>query len=87
MDNSGLLMKYFVLKPKGRGTHARASRAAMRAYAAVVKQCNPELSDELHQWADNEFDLAMGGCSASRRSFAIQMETIPLAVKNAKNQS
>jgi hypothetical protein len=56
---NGLLMKYFVLKPNGTDTYARASRAAMRAYANVVRAENPVLSDELREWADREAEPAM----------------------------
>ena len=51
---SGLKMKYFVLKPKGDDTFAKASREALRAYAYCIQEENPELSDDLHQWADSE---------------------------------
>ena len=55
----GLLMKYFVLKPKGTDTYAKASRAAIRAYANIVLAENPVLSNELHEWADREAEPAM----------------------------
>lgn len=51
---NGLLMKYFVLKPKGDDLYASASRAGMRAYANIIRQENPQLSDELREWADRE---------------------------------
>lgn len=52
---SGLIMKYFVLKPHGADQYARASRAAMRRYAKVVAGENPELAKELIEWADREY--------------------------------
>lgn len=51
---SGLEMKYFVLKPHGDDEYAKASRKAMRAYASQIRQVNPELSQELRDWADGE---------------------------------
>lgn len=50
----GLLMKYFVLKPRGHDTHAAASRKAMRAYATHIAAENPALAAELREWADRE---------------------------------
>ena len=47
----GLVMKYFVLKPKGNDVYAKASREAMRAYAAVIRTDNPDLSKGLILWA------------------------------------
>ena len=50
----GLIMKYFVLKPKGNDVYAEASRKAMRAYANHIHQHNKELAIELSNWADKE---------------------------------
>jgi hypothetical protein len=57
--SEGLLMKYFVLKPKGTSLHARASRRAMRSYAALIEQENQQFADELRAWADAEFSAAV----------------------------
>lgn len=51
---TGLIMKYFVLKPAGNDTYAKASRAAMRTYARMILPENPELALELQDWADKE---------------------------------
>ncbi len=51
---SGLLLKYFVLKPAGTDAYAKASRAAMRKYAAMIREENSELSNDLREWADRE---------------------------------
>lgn len=51
---SGLQMKYFVLKPAGESPYARASRAAMAAYAYAIREENPKLSEELEVWALQE---------------------------------
>lgn len=51
---TGLVMKYFVLKPAGDDVHARASRKAMRAYAGVIVNENPDLARELRDWAEQE---------------------------------
>lgn len=51
---TGLLMKYFVLKPKGNDIFAAASRKAMRAYATHIREVNPEFSNDLRAWADQE---------------------------------
>ena len=54
MKNQGLLMKYFVLKPKGNDIYAEASRKAMRAYAAHIIGENEQFANELRAWADGE---------------------------------
>ena len=51
---SGLIMKYFVLKPSGSDAYAVASRKAMRAYANAIRAENPELSSELWEWCARE---------------------------------
>ncbi len=55
----GLFNKYFVLKPHGDDIYASASRAAMRHYAAMIRQGNRHLSDELREWADREQEAAV----------------------------
>ncbi len=50
----GLLMKYFVIKPKGTDIYAKASRTAMHAYARIIKEENPKFSKELATWASIE---------------------------------
>lgn len=50
----GLKMKYFVLKPRGTDTYAKASRAAMQRYATFIEGENKELATELREWADTE---------------------------------
>ena len=57
--STGLYMKYFVLKPKGKTLHARASRRAIRQYAKLIAQENEAFARELTEWADNEFALAI----------------------------
>ncbi len=57
---NGLLMKYFVLKPKGFDLYAYASREAMRAYASIIFNENPELAKELREWASREMKIALG---------------------------
>ena len=53
---SGLEMKYFVLKPKGKDVFAAASRAAMVTYALFIHNADRPLSDSLLQWAKTEED-------------------------------
>lgn len=48
--NKGVYMKFFVLKPSGQSIYARASREAMRTYAHIVKDENPELCNDLDCW-------------------------------------
>lgn len=50
----GLKMKYFVLKPKGNNKYAAASRYAMKAYAKKIIDSDPELAEELVNWANKE---------------------------------
>ena len=50
----GLMLKYFVLKPKGEDIYAKASRTAMHAYARTIKDANPEFSKQLADWAATE---------------------------------
>lgn len=49
---SGLIMKYFVLKPGGSDEYAWASRQAMLTYADAIAEVNPELAEELTQWVN-----------------------------------
>jgi len=46
----GLFMKYFVLNPWKNDAYGRASREAIREYAAFIEYENKELSDELDEW-------------------------------------
>lgn len=55
---TGLVMKYFVLKPAGDDAYAKASRAAMRAYGNHIRGENHELCNELWEWAQREMDAA-----------------------------
>ena len=52
--NYGVYHKYFVLKPKGNSLHSRASRAAMRAFAAEVAADQPQMAHDLRDWAHRE---------------------------------
>lgn len=56
---SGLIMKYFVLKPRGHDVYAEASRKAMRAYARHIAQENPELAQSLEEWANRETEYKL----------------------------
>lgn len=51
---TGLLMKYFVLKPAGGDAYAVASRAAMLTYAVSIVGTNPEMHRELIEWIERE---------------------------------
>lgn len=51
---TGLEMKYFVLKPHGNDLHAKASRAAMLAYAEAIKEENHDLFLDLVKWVAKE---------------------------------
>jgi hypothetical protein len=51
---TGLMMKYFVLKPRGNDAHAKASRAAMRTYANHMLAENRTFALELRAWVDRE---------------------------------
>lgn len=46
--------KYFVLKPRGGDEYAKASRAAMLAYANAISDHDPELADQLGDWVNKE---------------------------------
>lgn len=49
-----LRMKYFVLKASGDTPYARASRAAMRVFAAEIEQSDPQLANQLKSWTYEE---------------------------------
>jgi len=59
---SGIMLKYFVLKPKGTSQFAKASRAAMRTFAQAMRGDGPDHNNELAQdvrdWAEAEAILA-----------------------------
>lgn len=54
LEMAGLMLKYFVLKPKGSSPYSKASRAAMRAYADVIEGENYDLADNLRNWVAEE---------------------------------
>ena len=47
-------LKYFVLKPGGDDAYARASRTAMRVFAAEIEQDNFQLAADVKQWCYEE---------------------------------
>ena len=51
---TGFLIKYFVLKPKGKDQFAIASRAAMRTFAQSMHGHDNELADYVKAWAESE---------------------------------
>lgn len=51
---TGLVMKYFVLKPAGDHAYAKASRKAMETYAREIREENPELHFQLTEWIERE---------------------------------
>ena len=51
---SGLQLRYFILKPKGRSMYAQASREALKAYAEAIELENKELSEDLNAWVERE---------------------------------
>ncbi len=54
---NGLVMKYFILKPKAKSKddiYAMASQDAMLAYADAIQNENPQLAKELNNWAGEE---------------------------------
>ena len=53
-EDTGLQMKYFVLKPKGNTRYAKASRAAMFRYSSFIRSENPKLADDIFSWAEHE---------------------------------
>lgn len=53
----GLVMKYFMLKPRAKSKddlHALASQQAMLRYAEAIRGLDPGLADELRTWAVRE---------------------------------
>lgn len=55
---TGLVMKYFVLKPGGTSKYAQASRRALHSFASFIRTENPLLAEELLEWAKLESDRA-----------------------------
>lgn len=51
---SGLVLKYFVLKPRGHDAYAVASRRALIAYASAIFETNEVLAGQLMSWAGYE---------------------------------
>jgi len=48
---SGLMMKYFVLKPSAKGWHGEACRAALEAYENIARQNGEtEFAEDLRLW-------------------------------------
>ncbi len=50
----GLELRYFVLKPVGKGAHAKASRKAILAYAKAIEKKDEVLADDLRLWVRDE---------------------------------
>ena len=65
--SEGLIMKYFILKPKGQDAYASASRAAMLRYADGIRDTNQTLADELRKWAKREKDAALLDASHNKK--------------------
>ncbi len=57
-EQRGLVMKYFVLKPRGDDEYAQASRAALAAYAGVIAPRNPKMAQEIRDWVREELRRA-----------------------------
>jgi hypothetical protein len=55
----GLIMKYFVLKPKGTDAYAEASRDAMWHYAHRIEKENRKLARQLLRWVWEERKQAL----------------------------
>jgi hypothetical protein len=50
-NQSGLMMKYFVLKPGAKSWHGQASRAALEAYENVAReQGQIQFAEDLRWW-------------------------------------
>ena len=54
MEDTGLMMKYFVLSPHSKDDlHRNASHEAMLAYAEFIYPENPQLSQEIREWVSD----------------------------------
>jgi len=49
-NNTGLTMKYFVLKPYGTDAYAIASRKAIMEYSNSIEKTNEQLATDLRCW-------------------------------------
>ncbi len=58
---SGLELRYFVLKPSAAGLHGKACRAALRKYASMMLETEPELAADLRAWCDAEQEKTLPG--------------------------
>jgi hypothetical protein len=69
----GLVMKYFVLKPSGKGWGGRASRAALEAYEKVVREEGmTQFAEDLRLWraeCEAKLDEATRDAANVRSSF------------------
>lgn len=63
MGKDGLIMKYFILKPKGTDVYAKASRAAMLAYAGEIEKENHPFAVDIVHWVAEEEDKAKKAAS------------------------
>jgi hypothetical protein len=62
-SQTGLQMKYFVLKPKGKDgndVYAQASRHAMMTYARYIQRDNPELAKNIVDWVNDCYEPSDG---------------------------
>jgi hypothetical protein len=51
---TGLIMKYFVLKPRGNDIYALASRKAMKIYANTIRKENVIFAHDIDVWVKQE---------------------------------
>ncbi len=49
-EKKGLKMKYFVLNPNKDDDYGYASRKAIKRYAEIILDTNPDLSMDLLEW-------------------------------------
>lgn len=54
-EKKGWYAKYFVLQPLKIGIHGTASRAAIIAYAKIIRQHDEQLANDLEAWALSAF--------------------------------
>jgi len=58
--SEGLILKYFIVKPKGNNIYAKASREAMLRYAEVINIINPVFANDIIEWVHSEQIAVVG---------------------------
>jgi len=50
-------LQYFTLRPAGTDAYAKASRAALAAFAKSIAKTDPKLKRDINNWIETELEI------------------------------